>query len=279
MMRKTYAIIITVIMMIMLSGCDNKTNTTEYENTITGTTVAEITTTETVTEITTEEITTAATTEETTTEAATEMTTEETVTVENATVDHASADYIQDVTNVQATCETEYKACVVDVHSDHPYDVVWDYGEVYNDLVSECDWSLVFDAEYYKKTFPILALQYNYDDDRYSYYRNFPSTVKAKKNLSRYSICERTENANDNYVITVTEEEELEELIKDSDIFQLTDKAKAMYLGTDGTVVGVEGGMLPWSTTTSVPRITKFNVAEKAVDNKLSVDISVNDVE
>ena len=165
MMRKTYAIIITVIMMIMLSGCDNKTNTTEYENTTTGTTVAEITTTETVTEITTEEITTAAATEETTTEAATEMTTEETVTVENATVDHASADYIQDVTNVQATCETEYKACVVDVHSDHPYDVVWDYGEVYNDLVSECDWSLVFDAEYYKKTFPILALQYNYDDD------------------------------------------------------------------------------------------------------------------
>ena len=71
---------------------------------------------------------------------------------------------INDLTDVQATCEIDQKACVVDVVSDHPYDVVWDYGQEYNDLVSKCDWSLVFDAEYYKKTFPALATLYHNDE-------------------------------------------------------------------------------------------------------------------
>lgn len=30
--------------------------------------------------------------------------------------------------------------------------------------VDACNWSLVFDADYYKKAFPIPALQYDYDD-------------------------------------------------------------------------------------------------------------------
>lgn len=57
----------------------------------------------------------------------------------------------------------------------------------------------------------------------------------------------------------------------------LTDAAKAKYLGTDGTPVGMYGGMLPYNTTPSYPQITKMNVANKTTaDGKLSVEIEVS---
>lgn len=31
-------------------------------------------------------------------------------------------------------------------------------------LLNACDWSLVFDADYYKKAFPMLAVQYHQDN-------------------------------------------------------------------------------------------------------------------
>lgn len=57
----------------------------------------------------------------------------------------------------------------------------------------------------------------------------------------------------------------------------LTDEAKATYLGTDGTPVGMYGGPLPFSFTPTYPQITKMNVASKTTaDGKLSVDIEVS---
>lgn len=57
----------------------------------------------------------------------------------------------------------------------------------------------------------------------------------------------------------------------------LTDEAKATYLGTDGTPVGMYGGTLPYNTTPSYPQITKMNVANKTTaDGKLSVEIEVS---
>ena len=65
-----------------------------------------------------------------------------------------------------AKCETDYNVCRVDVNSEHnPYDVIWDYGEEYDTYVDACDWSLVWDYEYYIKTFPMLAELYHYDKD------------------------------------------------------------------------------------------------------------------
>ena len=53
----------------------------------------------------------------------------------------------------------------VDVENGHnPYDVEWDYGELYDVYVEEADWSLVFDADFYMKSFPALALLYHYDE-------------------------------------------------------------------------------------------------------------------
>lgn len=66
----------------------------------------------------------------------------------------------------------------------------------------------------------------------------------------------------------------------DSENFQLTDAAKTLYLGIDGTEVGIYGGNLPFDPTPSNPQITKCNVAAKSTaDGKLSVDIEVNAAE
>ena len=66
----------------------------------------------------------------------------------------------------------------------------------------------------------------------------------------------------------------------DDENFELTDEAKANYIGSDGKEMGIHGGMYPWSTPLSYPQITKFDVAKKATaDGKLSVDIVVNGTE
>ena len=67
-------------------------------------------------------------------------------------------------------------------------------------------------------------------------------------------------------------------IFTDSDYMKdLTDEAKATYLGSDGTPVGMYGGTLPFSFTPTYPQITKMNVASKTtVDGKLSVDIEVS---
>lgn len=63
----------------------------------------------------------------------------------------------------------------------------------------------------------------------------------------------------------------------ESQQFELTDEAKTTYLGTDGTEVGMHGGLMPYDTTPSYPQITKMNVANKTTaDGKLSVEIEVN---
>ena len=66
----------------------------------------------------------------------------------------------------------------------------------------------------------------------------------------------------------------------ESQQFELTDEAKTTYLGTDGTEVGMHGGVLPYDSTPSYPQITKMNVANKTTaDGKLSVEIEVNAAE
>lgn len=62
----------------------------------------------------------------------------------------------------------------------------------------------------------------------------------------------------------------------DATTFELTDEAKSLYKGDDGTEVGMYGGNMPFSARTNSPKVTKFNVAQKTtVDGKLSVDFEV----
>lgn len=66
----------------------------------------------------------------------------------------------------------------------------------------------------------------------------------------------------------------------DENTFELTEEAKAQYLGLDGTQVGIYGGNMPFDATPTNPQITKCNVASKSTaDGKLSVDIEVRAAE
>lgn len=66
----------------------------------------------------------------------------------------------------------------------------------------------------------------------------------------------------------------------DDETFELTDEAKTIYLGTDGTEIGLYGGQYPYDTTPRYPVITKMNVAKQTTtDDKLSVDIEVSATE
>lgn len=71
------------------------------------------------------------------------------------------------------------------------------------------------------------------------------------------------------------------DIFVDSNItHDLTDEAKATYLGNDGTPVGRYGGPFPFSWTPTYPQITKMNVANKTTaDGKLSVEIEVSATE
>lgn len=145
---------LAAVMLTSFTGCtstsDNLTQNTPVETAVT----------------TTVETTMATTTETTVAETTTAV--EEIIQVDTHTSTSVSKsiDDIKALSKYTAPVETDTSKCLVDVRDKHnPYDVVWDYGDVYNNYVDACDWSLVFDADYYKKAFPMLALLYHNDDD------------------------------------------------------------------------------------------------------------------
>ena len=63
----------------------------------------------------------------------------------------------------------------------------------------------------------------------------------------------------------------------DEETFELTDAAKAKYLGTNGKEVGLYGGFQPFSATPSYPLITKMEVdGQTDANGTLGVTIEVN---
>lgn len=89
---------------------------------------------------------------------------------------------------------------------------------------------------------------------------------------------------NDSLASTNNSTSTYEELFKnytgtysDDQTFELTDAAKTKFLGTDGTQVGMYGGVLPYTSTPSYPQISKMKASNKTTaDGKLSVEIEVN---
>lgn len=66
---------------------------------------------------------------------------------------------------VKSSAERNNADCVVDMRYGHDiYDISWDYGFKYDGYVGKVDWSTLFDAGYYMEQFPMLALQYHYDE-------------------------------------------------------------------------------------------------------------------
>lgn len=78
----------------------------------------------------------------------------------------------------------------------------------------------------------------------------------------------------------VLTQEQMNALFKDDTFYELTDEAKAEYVGIDGKEIGIYGGNLPYETRILSPQITKCNVAAKTTaDGKLSVEIEVSATE
>lgn len=75
-------------------------------------------------------------------------------------------------------------------------------------------------------------------------------------------------------------QEQMDALFASTSTYELTDEAKAEYVGIDGKEIGIYGGNLPFETRILSPQITKCNVAAKTTaDGKLSVDIEVKAAE
>lgn len=110
-----------------------------------------------------------------------------------------------------------------------------------------------------------------YNVDRYAM---FPATNTAMNcvDVSGYK------NAFDNMSLKENCSYAGKDIFQESNVWNdLTDEAKAKYLGIDGTPVGKFGGMIPYNMTPSYPQITKMNVAAKTTaDGKLSVEIGVS---
>ena len=80
-----------------------------------------------------------------------------------------SVESIAALGGLTANVQEDEDECLVYIFDDeknhgNPYDVTWNYGKDYDSYVEAADWSLVFDAEYYKATFPMLAVLYHDDD-------------------------------------------------------------------------------------------------------------------
>lgn len=83
--------------------------------------------------------------------------------------DFGSVEAIAALGGLTATVQEDKNECLVYIFDEtrnhgNPYDVTWDYGKTYDSYVEAADWSLVFDAKYYKTTFPMLAVLYHNDD-------------------------------------------------------------------------------------------------------------------
>lgn len=78
--------------------------------------------------------------------------------------DFYSVEAIKNACDGRATVQDDRQACIVKLDDHNPYDVIWDYGDLFQQYVDKCNWNLVFDAEYYKSSYPMLAILYNQDD-------------------------------------------------------------------------------------------------------------------
>ena len=109
------------------------------------------------------------------------------------------------------------------------------------------------------------------------------STSTYYNNLyCRYNSNYKFEVTNNTNVEVANDNEAIKNLFgySDDNEYKLTEAAKGLIKGTDGTEVGIYGGNLPYAPTPTNPQISKFNVAAKTTaDGKLSVDIEVKSAE
>ena len=117
-----------------------------------------------------------------------------------------------------------------------------------------------------------------YNGDNYYSFKNLPSTSSA---INCVAVGKGSDYVFDNLPARQNcRSASLDIFHEEKYWLDLTDEAKATYLGNDGTPVGMFGGMMPFDLTPTYPQITKMNVANKTTaDGKLSVEIEVSATE
>lgn len=100
----------------------------------------------------------------------------------------SSAEAVAEICGLTAPVETDVRACHWDSYGEHPYDVVYDFGDTYQAYVDACDWSLVFDAEYYMSQFPMLALQYHYDEDELLFHFQTVGVHEGRQGCAEFNV-------------------------------------------------------------------------------------------
>lgn len=130
-----------------------------------------------------------------------------------------------------------------------------------------------------------------YSDLGSSLFQNCIILGKGKGNLSSYTdayncvaISENTlfDNVTSNTTNVVVDDyanlfKTYRGTYSDTETFELTDEAKATFLGDDGTQIGIYGGISPYNPIPEIPRIMKFEVDRKSSsDGKLNVNVEVS---
>lgn len=174
-------------------------------------------------------------------------------------VDYCSASCINSIIQDPQGANLDFRNCVIKFNSYRAYDVT-------KSMLSNC--IIYGGVQNQYSSFPASTTAYNCVEVNNS--SNYPTFTNIPNNTNKYATCDAVFKTYTGAAIGTVEEE----------TFELTETAKATYLGTDGKEVGIYGGMLPFDTTPSNPRITKCNVAAKSTaDGKLSVDIEVKAAE
>lgn len=182
-------------------------------------------------------------------------------------VDYCSASCINSIIQDPSGSNYDFRNCVIKYETLSRFSTATSASyPVTNSMLSNC---IIFG--FYNNTwygyFPSSTTAYNCVEVN----QNIKNTFKyIPNNTNKYATCDAVFKTYKGARMGVS----------DNETFELTETAKATYLGTDGTQVGIYGGMLPFDTTPSNPRITKCNVAAKSTaDGKLSVDIEVKAAE
>lgn len=182
--------------------------------------------------------------------------------------DYCSASCINSIIQDPSGSNYDFRNCVIKFGTLSRYSTTATSASypVTNSMLLNCIIFGFYNNTYYGY-FPSSTTAYNCVEVN----QNIKNTFKViPNNTNKYSTCEAVFKSYKGVNIGTVEEE----------TFELTETAKATYLGTDGTEIGIYGGMLPFDTTPSNPRITKCNVAAKSTaDGKLSVDIEVKAAE
>ena len=199
--------------------------------------------------------------------------------------------YVNDPVNNSSYVSAKLTNCIVRFSATDSYN---------SRLYSRADiiWKLAY-AKYTNCIF-IGNLFTNYDKDDHPSIYNIPATCTATNCLScycayknatetedaiyDYNIFDEMGNSTNKYLEGKPVAEAIKSVFKTfngtdwfsfNELYELTDEAKAMYIGSDGTQIGLHGG-IGFDLVPSTLQITKCEVAPRSTsDGKLSVSIEV----